>query len=154
TNVTATTYSFSRDITHGEKIGSVTVGVTDAHLQSELSKLKWGIAIKLLLLVSLLSVVLLIVLRVLVVSPLFRLESWVARIPTEREVTPPRFKRSAEINSLARAFSRMSGNLKQKNEALQNEQANLRQVNEQLRIETEERRRAEEAAKTSERKFS
>jgi PAS domain S-box-containing protein len=147
-------YTFSENIIHGNKIGGVTVDITDAHLQSELEKLRMGIAVKLLLLVLLLSLVLLIALRVLVVSPLSALERWVERIPSERAPTPLRFKRSEEIDSRAAAFTSMSLTLKEKNEELQNEQARLREVNQQMLVETEERQRAEEAVRISEQKFS
>lgn len=153
-NAAAAPYTFSENIVHGSKIGSVTIDVTDAHLRSELAKLKWGIAVKLLLLVFLLSVVLLMALRVLVLSPLSALERWVERLPSERAPTPPRFKDSEEIDSLATAFTNMSLNLKEKNEELLSEQARLKEVNQQMLIETEERRRAEEAVRISEQKFA
>ncbi|HXD30533.1 MAG TPA: PAS domain S-box protein [Pyrinomonadaceae bacterium] len=146
-------HTFSENIIHGSKIGSVRLDVTDTHLQAELSKLKWGIAIKLLLLVILLSVVLLVALRVLVISPLSALEKWVERIPTEKAPTRLRFKRSEEIDSLAEAFSKMSQNLKDKNEELFAEQARLQEANRQMQVETEERQRAEAAVMLSEQKF-
>jgi PAS domain S-box-containing protein len=148
-------YTFSEDIIHTtKKIGSVTLDVTDAHLQSELAKLRWGIAIKLLLLVVLLSVVLWIALHVLVVAPLSTLKSWVERLPGEKSPARLRFKRSPEIDALAEAFNSMSLELKDKNEELITEQASLREVNQQMQMEIEERLRAEEAVRLSERKFS
>lgn len=153
-NAASAQYTFSEDIIHGSKIGGVTIDVTDAHLRSELTKLKWGIAIKLLLLVFLLSVVLLLALQVLVLSPLSALERWVERIPAERAPAPLRFKGAEEIDSLATAFTNMSLNLKEKNEELLSEQARLKEVNQQMLIETEERHRAEEAVRISEQKFA
>ena len=143
-------YTFSKDINHGGKIGSVLLDVTDAHLQSELGKLQLGIAIKLMLLIALLSVVLLVALRRLVVEPLSALTSWTERLPAEKAPIPLKFKNSGEINSLAEAFGRMSLSLKKKNEELTNEQTRLQELNRKMQVETVERKRVEEAVKTNE----
>src|SRR4026207_2144329 len=91
-------YVFTKDIYHNSKIGSVTLDVTDAHVRSEFTTLRWGIAIKLLLLVVVLSVVLLSALRVLVIRPLSALTAWARRIPGERVPVPLQFKNSGETN--------------------------------------------------------
>ena len=143
-------YVFTKDIYHDSKIGSVTLDVTDAHVRSEFTTLRWGIAIKLLLLVIVLSVVLLSALRVLVIRPLSALTAWARRIPGERVPVPLQFKNSGEINALADAFGSMSLNLKNKNEELTNEQARLQELNWQMQLETEDRKRVEEAVKTNE----
>ena len=96
-------FSYTRDIHFRDnRIGSVKLDVSLAYLQPELTKLRWGIAIKLFLLVVVLSVVLLAALRVLVVSRLIALKSWVQRSPGSG--SPPQFRHSDEFNSLAKCF--------------------------------------------------
>jgi PAS domain S-box-containing protein len=131
----------------------VALEITDDSLQSELGKLRWGIAIKLLMLAVLLSVVLFFLLRALVIRPLFTLKQWVENAPARDALAPPSFKRSAEITSLAEAFGSMSVNLREKNEELENEDARLREVNWQMQVEIEERTRTEEALRASEERF-
>jgi len=149
-NATPAPFVFAKDIYHGNKIGSVTLDVTDVHLRSEITKLRWGIAIKLLLLVLVLSVVLLIAIRVLVIKPLSALTSWAKRIPAEKTPVPLQFKNSGEINVLAEAFGSMSLDLKRKNEELTGEQGRLQELNWQMQLETEDRKRVEEAVKMNE----
>lgn len=135
----AALYSFSRDVNFRDaRIGSVTLDVTDANLQAEISNLRWGIAIKLLLVVALLSVVLFVALRVLVIRPVSTLKSWVERVPSGSASHPPHFRYSGEINSLANAFARMSVNLRRKNEELEGEQGRLRALSARLQSAREE----------------
>lgn len=150
-------FSYSRPIDfRGTGIGRVALETTDASLQSELRKLRWGIAIKLLVLVILLSVVLYFALRVLVIRPLSTLKSWVENV-SERQalvaLVPPSFERSAEVDSLAGAFGSLSVNLRKKNEELENEDAHLRELNRQMQLEIDERRRTEQALRASEERF-
>jgi PAS domain S-box-containing protein len=129
TSGSAAVYSYSRPISFREHaIGHVTLEVSDASVLAELRKLRWGIAIKLLLLVSLLSVVLFVALRVLVIRPLSTLKSWVEAVASTSLVRPPRFKRSGEINSLAEEFGRMSATLREKNLELGSERVTMREL--------------------------
>lgn len=154
TTPTAATYSYSKPIAFkGTGIGRVALEITDASLRAELGKLRWGIAIKLLVLAVLLSVVLFFALRVLVIGPLSMLKSWVENVSAHPDLMAPSFKRSAEINALAGAFSSMSVNLRKKNEELENEHARLRELNRQMQLEIEERTRTEEALRSSEERF-
>ena len=90
-------YSVQRDITFkGNRIGTLQLDESSAHLQRELKKLGWGIAIKLLLLVILLSVVLYVALRVLILRRLSLLQAWVE--DPESKGAPPQFRFSDEIN--------------------------------------------------------
>jgi signal transduction histidine kinase len=139
----ASLYSFSRDVNFGNtRIGRVILDVTDAPLQAELRELQRGVAIKLVLLVLLLSVVLFVALRILVIRPVSTLKSWVESLPslTVEEGLAPRFKYSGEINSLADAFGSLSLNLRRKNEELVGEQARLRELNRQLKTSEEQLR--------------
>lgn len=148
------TFSYSKPIDFkGTGIGRVALEITDASLQSELGKLRWGIAIKLLVLVVLLSVVLYFALRVLVIRPVSTLKSWVENVSVQQPLVPPSFKRSAEINSLAGAFGSLSVNLRKKNEELENEDTHLRELNRQMQLEIDERKRTEEALRASEERF-
>ena len=148
------TYSYSRPINFkGRAIGRMVLELTDASLQSELAKLRWGIASKLLVLAVLLSVVLYLMLRVLVIRPLSTLKSWVDDIPAGQPSVPPSFKRSGEISALAGAFGSMSVKLRRKNEEFENEHAHLRELNRQMQLEIEERTRTEEALRASEERF-
>ena len=71
-------YSVQRDINFkGNRIGILKLDVSSAYLRRELNTLGWGIAIKLLMLLILLSVVLYVALRVLVVRRLSLLKAWV-----------------------------------------------------------------------------
>ena len=143
TGSVAGNYSFSRDVYfRGNRIGSVKLDVSTAYLQPELAKLRWGIAIKLLLLVVLLSVVLSIALRVLVVRRLSKLKSWVE--DSQAGKTPPQFKYSAEINSLAEAFGKMSIDLRRQHDELEQEHARLLELNTQLQEKIEERKQSQE----------
>jgi PAS domain-containing protein len=143
---------FQREITfNGNRIGSVKLEVSSAYLQRELKKLRWGIAIKLLLLVLLLSVVLYVALRVLVVRRLSLLKSWVE--DPHAETTPPQFRYSDEINSLADAFGNMSVNLRQQHEALELEHSRLIELNTELQEKIEQRKQAENALRESELRF-
>ena len=148
------TFSYSKPIAFkGNSIGLVALEITDGALQSELGKLRWGIAIKLLVLAVLLSVVLYFALRILVIRPLSTLKSWVENVSVRQALMPPSFKRSAEINSLAGAFGSLSVNLRKKNEELENEHAHLRELNRQMQLEIDERKRTEDALRASEERF-
>ena len=145
-------FTFQRDITfRGNKIGSVTVDVSSVYLQSELRKLRLGIALKLLLLVAVLSLVLSVALRVLVVRRLSTLKAWVEGKDTN--LSPPSFKYSGEINSLAEAFGKMSVSLHKQNQALENEQAALIELNRHLQEKILQREQAEAALRESENRF-
>ena len=147
-------HSYSKPIDFkGTGIGRVLLEFNDATLRSELRKLRWGIAIKLLVLAILLSLVLFFALRVLVLRPLSTLKSWVENLAARDPLTPPSFKRSAEINSLAGAFGNMSVSLRKTNEELENEHAHLRELNRQKQVEIDERTRTEEALRASEERF-
>ena len=135
-------------------IGSVALDVSNKYLLAELNDLNKGTVIKIVLLVSVLSIVLFSALRLLVVRPLSALKSWVESSPLENTPPLPRFRHSDEIDSLAGAFDAMSTRLKQNNQRLELERANLRELNARLEREIEVRRAAEEALKTSEEKFS
>ncbi|HEV8370228.1 MAG TPA: PAS domain S-box protein [Pyrinomonadaceae bacterium] len=136
-------YSFSREVYfRGNRIGSVKLDVSAAYLQPEMAKLRWGIAIKLFLLVVILSVVLSIALRVLVVRRLSKLKSWVE--DPQAGKTPPHFKYSAEINSLAEAFGKMSIDLRHQHDELEQKHARLLELNTQLQEKIEERKQSQE----------
>jgi len=125
----ASLYSYSRPISfRNTSIGRVALDVTDASLQSDLRKLRWGIAIKLLLLAVILSVVLYVTLRLLVIRPISTLKSWVEDIPSGSGLLAPRFKRSREINLLAEAFADMSVSLHKKNIDLQKSAKEIRDL--------------------------
>jgi len=146
-------YTFQRDINfRNNRIGTVNLDVSAAYLQPELTKLRWGIAIKLLLLVIVLSLVLLIALRVLVVSRLARLREWVEG--GTAATSPPRFAYSSEINALADAFGKMSVNLHNQHEQLELEHERLLELNKQLKEKILERERAEVALRESENRFA
>jgi PAS domain S-box-containing protein len=148
------TFSYSKPITfRGNGIGRVALEITDDSLQSELGKLRWGIAIKLLVLVVLLSVVLYFALRILVIRPLSTLKSWVENVSERQALMPPSFKRSTEVNSLAGAFGSLSVSLRKKNEELESEDAHLRELNRQMQLEIDERKRTEDALRASEERF-
>ena len=124
----STEYSYTRDINfRNNRIGTVKLEVSSAYLQPELSNLRWGIAIKLLLLVVVLSLVLSIALRVLVVRRLSELKSWV--LGSQAKDSPPQFKYSEEFNSLAEAFGKMSAHLRSKHEELESEHEKLLELN-------------------------
>jgi PAS domain S-box-containing protein len=151
----ASFYSFSREINFkNTRIGSVTLEVTDANLRAELASQRREIAIRLLLLIAVLSVVLLLALRALVIRPISVLKSWVANIPSGKEAPSPRFKLSGEVNSLAEAFSDMSAKLREKNAELESERQRLQELNAQMKAEIEERKRTEEALRGSEERFA
>jgi len=138
-----TDYTYQRDVRFKNyRIGSVKLDVSSVYLQPELSKLRWGIAIRLLLLVMVLSFVLSTALRVLVVRRLSLLKSWVEG--SRKSDEPPRFKYSAEINSLADAFANLSVHLRNKHEELEQEHTKLRELNKELRQEVAEREQAQE----------
>ena len=146
-------YKFRRDIRFNNNlIGSVVVDVSAAYLQPEVAKLSWGIAIKLLLLVVVLSLVLSLALRMLVVRRLSLLKSWIEGSQTH--VKAPRFKYSAEIDSLAEAFGNMSAHLHQQHEALEREQSRLIELNTQLEEKIEQLEQAETALRESENRFA
>jgi len=138
-----TDYTYQREVRFKNyRIGSVTLDVSSVYLQPELTKLRWGIAFRLLVLVVLLSFVLSTALRVLVVRRLSLLKSWVEG--SRKSDEPPRFKYSNEINSLADAFANMSVHLRNKHEELEQEHAKLRELNKELRQEVAEREQAQE----------
>jgi PAS domain S-box-containing protein len=145
-------YTFNREITfRGNKIGSVKLEVSTAYLQSEINKLRMGIAVKLVLLVTVLSLVLLAAFRVLVGRRLSALKAWVEGPRTA--ISPPNFKYSGEINSLAESFGKMSVSLHKQNEVLENEQAELKELNKQLHEKIVQREEAEAALRESESRF-
>ena len=147
-------HAYTRPISFkGTGIGRIALEITDATLQAELGKLRWGIAIKLLVLAVLLSLVLFFALRGLVIRPLSALKSWVEAMPARYDSPPPSFKLSAEINSLAGAFGSMSVNLRKNNEELENEHAHLRELNRKMQLEIDERTRTEDALRSSEERF-
>jgi PAS domain S-box-containing protein len=139
----ATDYTYQREVRFKNyRIGSVKLDVSSVYLQPELTKLQWGIAIRLLLLVVVLSFVLSTALRVLVVRRLSLLKSWVEGPRKNDE--PPHFKYSTEINSLADAFGNLSIHLRNKHEELEREHTKLRELNKELRQEVGEREQAQE----------
>ena len=76
-----TDYTYQREVRFKNyRIGSVTLDVSSVYLQPELTKLRWGIAFRLLVLVVLLSFVLSTALRVLVVRRGFQKERGAATI--------------------------------------------------------------------------
>src|SRR4030095_1658728 len=136
-------YSFTRDVNFNNKtIGRITLDITDTALEAEIVKLRWGVAVKLLVLVVLLSLVLYAALRVMAVRPLFKLKRWVEAL-SDDHIHPPKFNTCREMNALADAFSGMSVRLQNKNVELEYERARLEQLNRQLQVEVEERKRAE-----------
>jgi PAS domain S-box-containing protein len=145
-------YSVQRDINFkGNRIGFLKLDVSSAYLRQELNTLGWGIAIKLLMLLIILSVVLYVALRVLVVRRLSLLKAWVE--DPQSKAAPPHFRFSDEINSLSEAFGKMSVNLRQQHETLAREHAQLVESNTQLGEKIEQRKLAESALRESENRF-
>lgn len=145
-------FTFNRELRYrNNRIGSVRVDVSTAYLENELQKLRWGIALKLLLLVLVLSVVLYVALRRLVVRPISLLRSRIENDSTQEQW--PRFRQSIEFNSLAEAFSRLSERLDRKRQQLEIEHAQLTTLNAKLHEKIHEREQAEAALRETEMRF-
>ena len=89
------TYSYSRPINFkGRAIGRMVLELTDASLQSELAKLRWGIASKPRCWLFSCQSFCTSCCAVLVIRPLSTLKSWVDDIPAEPTFSAASFKRS------------------------------------------------------------
>ena len=145
-------YTFTKEIRfRSNRIGSVKVDFSRAYLQPAMANLRWGIALKLLLLVVVLSIVLYVTLRLLVVRRLASLKTWIKS--SESSAPLPQFKYSEEFNSLAHSFSNLSAHLREKHEELELEHLRLQELNRQLQEKIVEREVAEAALRESEKRF-
>lgn len=152
TNNVPVDYTFTKEIRfRNNRIGSVRVDFSRAYLEPSLANLRWGIAVKLLLVVIVLSIVLYVALRLLVIRRLASLKSWIKGADTS--ASPPEFKFSEEFNSLAKSFGSLSGHLRQKHGELESEHLKLQELNRQLQEKIIEREMAEAALRESEKRF-
>lgn len=148
----AVDYTFTKEIKfRNNRIGLVRVDFSRAYLEPSLSNLRWGIAVKLLLVVIVLSIVLYVALRLLVIRRLALLKSWIKGAYTS--ASPPQFKYSEEFNSLAKSFDNLSGHLRQKHVELESEHSKLQELNQRLQEKIVEREMAEAALRESEKRF-
>ena len=144
-------YTFTKEIKfRNNRIGSVKIDLSRAYLEPVLANLRWGILVKLLLVVVVLSIVLYVTLRLLVIRRLALLKAWIKRPDAS---LLPQFKYSEEFNSLAQTFGNLSAHLHEKHDELEGEHSRLQELNRQLQEKIVERETAEAALRESEKRF-